>query len=213
MKKQLPYFIAMIFGFFVFSCTPEPEIIIQTETETVTIRDTINVIQTDTIRIVDIDTIFSTVSDDSTVVLILVKHAETQAGGGTNPVLSADGQIRANELARLLQNVELDAIYSTNLSRTIGTANPSSIDQGIPIDIYDGFDMPGFEEQVKAQHKGQTILVSGHSDTTPDLLNLLTNSNDYELFPENGFDRLFFVSLNSLDEASVVFIEYGVDTP
>lgn len=215
MKNLAPFLLLFLIGHFLSSCKPDPEIIIKTETKTVTIHDTttVTIIQNDTIIIVNLDTLFNTVNDDSTIVWVLVKHAEVQPTGGSNPLLSADGQIRANELARILQNIVLSAIYSTNLSRTLGTANPTSIEQGIPIDIYTGFDMPGFEEQVVEQHKGQTILVSGHSDTTPDLLNILTNSNDYALFPENGFDRLFFVSVNSLGEASVFQMEYGEDTP
>lgn len=212
MKNQLLLFILALSGLFTFSCEKEdPETIIITET--ITINDTTTTVIVDTFRIVDVDTVLSVADPDSAMVLILVKHAETQPGGGNNPVLSAEGQLRANELARLLQNEELDVIYSTNLSRTIGTANPTSTEQGVPIDIYDGFDIPGFEALLKAEHRGQTILVSGHSDTTPELLNLLTNSNEYELFPENSFDRLFIVKVNSFDEASVVFIEYGEDTP
>ncbi len=104
------------------ACEKDPEIITHT------------IIETDTLVINHYDTVVVTLTDtftlteflhDTATTFILVRHAET-TGIGSNPDLSADGLLRATELARVLKNVPLDAAYSTNLLRTTKTAQPTA---------------------------------------------------------------------------------------
>ncbi|HUR31988.1 MAG TPA: histidine phosphatase family protein, partial [Saprospiraceae bacterium] len=124
-------FLCTFSAFFLFACEKEPQIIIKTET--ITIIDTLVV--TDTFTIVE--TIFETQPDTSTT-FILVRHAET-TGAGSNPVLSAEGEIRANELSRIMTEVDLDAIYSTNFNRTMMTAQVTASAKGLTVSQYDPF--------------------------------------------------------------------------
>ncbi|HZV69966.1 MAG TPA: histidine phosphatase family protein [Saprospiraceae bacterium] len=112
-----------------FGCDKEPEIIIQKET----VHDTLIVIDTVTL----IETVFQTIPDTATT-FILVRNAET-TGAGSNPVLSAAGQARAQELNRILSKVDLDAVYSTDFNRTRQTAEPVATTNSLSTLIYDPF--------------------------------------------------------------------------
>src|SRR6187399_2985834 len=115
------------------SCDKEPEVI----TNTVTIIDTLVVMDTlvliDTLTVID----FQDFPDTATT-FILVRHAET-TGTGSNPNLSAAGIARANELVRILAEVDLHAVYATNFNRTMQTAQPVATASGLSITSYDPF--------------------------------------------------------------------------
>ena len=202
----------------------DPEVV----TETITVRDTIVVVEYDTTIIVEhdttviivndttvitqIDTIIEMLNDDSTLVAFCVRHAETIPGGG-NPPLSAAGQQRAMDLSQALSNIDLDHVYSSSFNRTRETAQTTAQDQNLPVEIYNAFDMPGFARQLIENNKGERVLVVGHSNTTPELLNELTMTNDYVQFNENTYDNLFIVSVRIDGTATVFHLEYGMDSP
>ena len=225
MMKIIYYlFVAVLFTSMMACSDDEPQII----TETITVRDTITVIQHDTtvvtqvdtsiiiIRdttvIVQVDTIVEMISDDSTVVVICVRHAET-SGGGSDPSLSIVGQQRSEDLAHALSNLQLSNVYSSNFNRTKQTANTTALDQGLPVEIYNAFNIPLLASGFLDDHKGQTVLAVGHSNTTPELINSLTGTTNYMNFDEGTYDNLFIVSIKSNGEATVYHLEYGADTP
>ena len=196
-------FLFLAFG--IFSCTKEPE----TKIETVFVTDTLTT--TDTIIIVDtitvIETIIETVPDTATT-FILVRHAET-AGGGSNPNLSTEGQNRANELRRILNNVPLNAVFSTNFNRTMQTAEPTATDQGFSIINYDPFNLNPFVDSVLDDYHEGFVLIVGHSNTTPSLLNVLVGSSTYSDIPESEYDNLFVVNVFEKGRAKVIHLKYG----
>ena len=188
-----------------FSCSKEPETVI----ETIIVNDTINTVDTlvitDTVTV--IETIIETVLDTATT-FILVRHAET-TGSGSNPSLSSDGQNRANELRRILENVPLDAVFSTNFNRTMQTAEPTAMDQSISVINYDPFNLNPFVDNVLLDFHEGAVLVVGHSNTTPSLLNVLVGSNTYSDLPESEYDNLFVVTVFEKGRAKVIHMKYG----
>ena len=66
----------------------------------------------------------------ATTTVIFVRHADRVAGQDENPGLSLAGQQRAEELARVLADVDVvagvDAIFATQYRRTQETAEPLS---------------------------------------------------------------------------------------
>jgi len=205
-KKTLtPIFLLSLiaFIFLLLSCKKEPEIITQTVTETVTVTDTIIIIDTVTV----IETVIETIPDTATT-FILIRHAET-TGGGSNPNLSTDGQNRANELKRILANVLLNAVFSTNFNRTMQTAEPTADDQALTIVNYDPFNLDPFVDSALANYKEGKMLVVGHSNTTPSLLNVLVGSNIYSDLPESEYDNLYVVTVFEKGRANVIHMKYG----
>ena len=131
---------------------------------------------------------------DKTTEIYLVRHAEKEAAG-PNPGLSAAGRQRAAELARLLRGVGIDAIYSTNVARTLETATPLAAQQGLKIRFYDWDDMEALAASLLRQ--GGRYLVVGHSDTTPELVGLLGGEPGTPIDEADEYDRLYVVTVDS----------------
>ncbi|HZV69973.1 MAG TPA: phosphoglycerate mutase family protein [Saprospiraceae bacterium] len=182
-----------------FGCDKEPEIIIQKEI----VHDTLIVVDTVTL----IETVFQTIPDTATT-FILVRHAET-TGAGTNPVLSSAGQSRAQELKRILSNVDVDAVYSTDFNRTRQTAEPVATANSLSTLIYDPFATDALINQVLNAYPKGIVLIVGHSNTTPALLNAMVGANTYPDFPETEYDNLFVVHVSEKGDATVIHMKYG----
>ncbi len=192
-----------------FSCEKEPQII----TETIIKTDTLVVTQIDTLilQITDTLTLTELVPDTATT-FILLRHAET-SGSGSDPALSTAGQDRAAELLRILKNVALNAVYSTNFNRTRQTAEPIAADKSLSVQIYNAFAPGTLADNALAAHKQGAVLVVGHSNTIPELLNTLTGTTDFQLIPDSQYDNLFIVTVFEKGRARVVHLKYGEPTP
>lgn len=201
MKISLPkYSLLFALGLLLcWSCKKDPEII--TETVVVTVQDTITIQITDTLTL-------TTFVHDTATTFILARHAET-TGSGSDPVLSANGLARVDELNRLLQNVDLTGVYSTNFNRTKGTAQPVADEKGLPLNIYNAFNSNQLTDNVLQDHHSEGVLVVGHSNTIPMLLNVLTGTNDFNQIPEEEYDNLFVVTVFEKGRAEVVHLKYG----
>ncbi len=197
----LIYFVSSL----VLSCSKEPEIITVTVTENdttyITVQDTIILNVTDTLTLTEFLT-------DTATTFILVRHAET-TGIGSNPDLSAAGIARAEELRRALSSVSLDAVYSTNFNRTMQTAQPVADDKSLSIIIFDPFNPSVFVDGVLVDHHAGVVLVVGHSNTTPLLINTLVGANIYSDLPETEYDNLFVVTVFEKGRSDVVHLKYG----
>lgn len=186
-------------------CEKEPQII----TETITKTDTIYISTTDTVLVHVTDSIIiPELIRDTATTFILLRHAET-TGIGSNPDLNAAGMERASELIRVLKNVSIDEAYSTDYNRTRQTAAPVAADKGLSATLYNPGALAAFSDGVLQKHKGGTVLVVGHSNTTPDLLNVLTGTSAYGLIPDTEYDNLFIVSVLEKGRAQVVHLKYG----
>ena len=133
--------------------------------------------------------------DDTIFSIYLVRHAEkdSEAKDPKDPSLSACGELRAESLARVLSDINLEKIYSTSYERTLGTARPSAEYRQLEIEIYDPHELEEFSRKLlKAQ---QDALVVGHSNTTGELAGLLAGEKG-EAFDEEIYDRLYQVIIS-----------------
>ena len=138
---------------------------------------------------------------------ILVRHAET-TGGGSEPVLSAEGMERAERLAGILSELDIDRVYSTNYNRTMDTAQPTADNKGLEITNYGGFDQQAVINDILENVNGGKVLIVGHSNTTPNFLNVLTGTSDYPNLPEGAYDNLFIVNVKSKGDSEVINLKY-----
>lgn len=116
-----------------------------------------------------------------------VRHAEKAKDGTHDPPLTQAGKARANELARVLADVKLDGLYSTNTIRTRTTGAFVAAHKTLEITPY----APGRLAPALKTKLGQTILVVGHSNTVPILLRGLGASFSTRYL--SGYDDLFLV--------------------
>lgn len=124
--------------------------------------------------------------------IYLIRHAE-KADNSINPDLSQAGLQRAQHWNDIFSAVKFDAVYSTNYKRTEQTATPTATSQKISISHYEPKDLT--VEKIKA-HSGQTILIVGHSNTIPDLVNQLIGQNKYPMMEETEFGNLYLITSN-----------------
>lgn len=119
----------------------------------------------------------------------IVRHAE-KVDESSNADLSDVGIDRAKVLQWVLRDVSFDAIYSTNAPRTKNTVQPIATSRGMKITSY--HPRPGsLAKTIKQKSSGKTILISGHSNTIPQLLGELGVEIDEDILA--GYDDLFIV--------------------
>jgi phosphohistidine phosphatase SixA len=105
--------------------------------------------------------------------IYLTRHAEKAASNHNkkNPELTLNGHHRAQNLAMLLQNVQLQRVYSTDYLRTQQTAEPTSLYHNLAVSSYNPRQLKEFAASLLRAR--ETVLVVGHSNTTPQLVNYL----------------------------------------
>ena len=136
--------------------------------------------------------------------VILVRHAEKAGSSGDVP-LSEIGKQRAIELARVLSGTHLDAIYTTPYHRTRQTAAPVATPRHLdPIEIKPEDTIA----RIRKDHLGKTVLVVGHSNTTPNLIKQLGIAEPPEI-PDSAYDDLFVVTFGEGIEPRLVTLRYG----
>jgi broad specificity phosphatase PhoE len=143
--------------------------------------------------------------------IILVRHAEK--GGAPqdrDPELSEAGHQRALELARVLGDVGISAIYSTPYLRTRHTAEPLARRIGLEVTITPLTQayVTELADMLRQRHAGETVLVVGHSNTVPRTINAL-GAGPLEDLGEGEYDWLFVVTLTGDGHASLSRLHYG----
>jgi probable phosphoglycerate mutase len=132
----------------------------------------------------------------------LVRHAE-KTTDKDDPALTEAGQARADALADLLTGKWLTHIYSTDTKRTRDTAAPVAERYGLKVELYDPRDLPAMAAKLKAT-PGRHLVV-GHSNTTPQLTELLGGDGGTEIVEATEYDRLYWVT-TSPDEPVVSYM-------
>ncbi len=124
--------------------------------------------------------------------IYLVRHAEKElsAENPKDPPLTPCGEKRAESLANLLKNVQLDVIYSTEYLRTKETAQPVANEKEKELTYYDPVKLADFAKLLLKNK--EDVLVVGHSNTTPVLAGLLIGE-DLEPFDESIYNLVYQV--------------------
>src|SRR5262245_62028178 len=114
---------------------------------------------------------------------ILIRHGERSDEAGNDPDLSEAGKARAMRLAEMLSKTSIQAIYSTSYKRTRNTVTPLAKAKGLEILPYETMKGDPLDKML-ADHAGGTILVSGHSNTTPWTANYLIGKEQFKNFAD-----------------------------
>jgi len=121
-----------------------------------------------------------------------IRHAE-KADSSKNPDLSEKGLERAQEWKALFSEINFDAVYSTDFNRTLQTIQPIVEGNNQLLKIYNPkmIDV----ELFKKETHGKTILIVGHSNTVPNMVNQIIKENKYVDIAENQFGNLYIITL------------------
>jgi broad specificity phosphatase PhoE len=131
-------------------------------------------------------------------VIYLTRHAEKAATPADDPVLLPEGERRAERLATLLSDRNVSAIYATDFARTLRTAAPLAHRLALTVQTYAADASPTvLTTDWLGRHSGETILVVGHSNTVPGLVNALIGEDRFGDLDEEVYDRLYRVTLTA----------------
>jgi len=141
-------------------------------------------------------------SNEKTTTYYFIRHAEKDRSDKTNkdPNLIQKGVLRAAKWSFVLENIEFDAVYSTNYNRTKQTAQPTAEKKGVEVTIYDPRQL--FSEEFANNTLGKTILVVGHSNTTPAFVNAVLGTKKYDSIDDNNNANLYIVTISPSGEKS-----------
>ena len=128
-----------------------------------------------------------------TTVFYFIRHAEKDRSDPENrdPELTEKGLLRAAYWKEVLEQVPLSVVYSTDYKRTLQTAQPVAEYKNLDILIYAPDTMA--MQDLAAKHRGKHILVVGHSNTTPQLVNQLLGTDAYQDIDDSNNGNLYIV--------------------
>jgi 2,3-bisphosphoglycerate-dependent phosphoglycerate mutase len=143
--------------------------------------------------------------------LILIRHGERDEPAAADQPLNGDGKDRARLLVHVLGQTGIKAIYTSTAIRTQQMAQPLATFLAlIPIKE---FDSPvEIKNHILLNHAGKTILVIGHSDSVPQLMNLFTGGHILDI-DNLKFDNMFVLTALNSGTAFVTKLKYGKRTP
>jgi len=143
---------------------------------------------------------------DDITTIILVRHAE-KVDDSRDPELSDAGKLRAVKLAELLGSQTIDTIYSTDYIRTKDTCAPISAQKNIDVKLYDPRNIEHLDAMA-SDNAGKTVLVCGHSNSTPRLANHFLKQQKFTDFDESDYSNILIVTIPSNGAPDVVHIRY-----
>lgn len=143
-----------------------------------------------------------------TTTFILVRHAEKASDGTSDPALTKAGAARANNILSLFQKTEITAIYSSNYKRTKMTVAPLAEAKKIAITIYDPKDLKEFSLILLNDNSGGTVVISGHSNTTPTLANLLLGEEKFKQFDDDDYGNLLIIVVDRDNNAKLLHLRF-----
>ncbi|MBS0657173.1 MAG: histidine phosphatase family protein [Verrucomicrobia bacterium] len=150
---------------------------------------------------------------DETLTVILVRHGEKAvvAPDNADPDLSEAGQLRARELARMFAETGVTALFASHFKRTQQTVAPLAERLQLKPEVFSARDTAALVQALKAR-RGQTVLVAGHNNTVPALIEALGGPK-LEVIPEREYDRLFILQLAPDGRVQLLRLRYGAATP
>jgi broad specificity phosphatase PhoE len=148
------------------------------------------------------ENIEATENSVNTTTYYFIRHAEKDRSDASNknPNLIINGILRAAKWSLVLEHVKFDAVYSTDYNRTKQTAQPTAEKNNVEITIYNSRELNSNE--FIENTKGKTVLVVGHSNTTPMFVNAVIGKEKYNQIDDSNNANLYIVTISSSGEIS-----------
>jgi broad specificity phosphatase PhoE len=150
----------------------------------------------------------------STVVFV-VRHAEKAGGGGEDPPLTEAGLRRAQTLVQVVEYANIRAIYTSQFIRNHETAKPLSDKTGVPVtEVPVNLYQPGdygqvLAKEILAKHAGEGVVVVGHQNTVPGVIQGLTGQTVPGL-RDAEYGSLFIIVIPADGTPRLIRAQYGL---
>ena len=140
--------------------------------------------------------------------IFIVRHAEKATDDPRDPSLTEAGRRRAVELARVLQDARITALFATEFKRTRETLAPLAEALGTQPVLLAAADLTGLVQGLEALPPGSRAIVASHSNLIHQIVARLTGTELVQL-TEADYDRLFVVTVTATGIGSVVVLRFG----
>lgn len=152
----------------------------------------------------------------STTTIYITRHGERQAAedgtvtSASDPDLNVAGKKRADILRDSMHNKHLSVCFATQYKRTFQTAEPTAIDQRIPLRRYFADSSNRFIDSL-IKTKNKNYLVVGHNTTVPIMLRHIGLHPSMEKIAENDYSNFFVVTIRRFLGRKITLVEkkYG----
>jgi broad specificity phosphatase PhoE len=142
--------------------------------------------------------------------IIVVRHAERNAGMTPDVLLSPQGEERARALARVLRDANIRAIFTTEVRRTQQMAEPTAKEFHLQPAVIPAKDIDALVSRLKALPEDEAVLVVGHSNTVQLVVERLGGA--VPAMPDTEYDRLVVVVTSSKGKPAILTLRYGAIT-
>ncbi|HVX38374.1 MAG TPA: phosphoglycerate mutase family protein [Gemmatimonadaceae bacterium] len=149
-------------------------------------------------------------SGQASTTVILVRHAEKAATPANDPPLTSAGQARAKALAAALRDAGVDAIITTQFTRTRETAAPTAVALHLTPEVVAATGKTHVQDVAAAvrRHPGHTVLVVGHGNTVAEIIAALGGPAIPDLC-DAEYDGLFILTIPPAGKPALVRAKYG----
>jgi len=137
------------------------------------------------------------------VTVFLTRHAEKAKNDAKDPDLSEDGKKRADQFVVFFENQKFNRFLSTPYKRTKQTLEPLAKANGKQVVEYSPSAPEKLVEEIR-KLENETIFISGHSNTIPDLVNRFTGKKDAKMIDDSRYGDLWMLTLVKGEVISVV---------
>ena len=139
--------------------------------------------------------------------VLLVRHADIDLPPSSDdPPLNSAGHERAEMLAHVAGGAGVTAILTSSLTRTKQTAGPLATRLGLG--PREAPPPPVLASQLLSGTLGQVVVVAGHSNTVPQIIDALGGSAVSLVIREREFDNLYVVTAGTAG-FTLVRLKYG----
>jgi broad specificity phosphatase PhoE len=147
----------------------------------------------------------------TTTTVVLVRHAEKELVTIDDPPLAAGGERRAERLAQMFGDVRgagrIEAIYVSDARRTQQTAMPLAARLGLRPTVLPAADVSGLVSHVLSEHRGGRVLIVGHSNTVPEIVQKLSGAT-VPAIGQDEYDTVYIVTVPTFGKSSVLRMKY-----
>lgn len=131
-------------------------------------------------------------TQSETTTFYLIRHAEKK-DTSKDPELSEEGKLRAKNWANYFDEIPIDYFYSTATIRATTTCSIIAASKKKDIQLYNHKEFT--INELLSKHQGKTILIVGHSNTIPVLINTFLGEEMYPMIAENEYSSLYILTI------------------
>ena len=129
-----------------------------------------------------------------------------------NALLSPAGEERARQLADVLKDANIQRIYVTEVRRTQQTAEPLAERLHRKPIVIAKKDMDKLVNQLQNLGANETVLVVGHADTVPEIVERL-GGGPVAAMRDDEYDRMMVVYTGAGGKTRPLTLRYGKPSP